>query len=121
MEKTRLFLTFLFALLLIAAGINHLLHPSAYAALIPSFLPLDATNYFTALVEISLGAGLVFRFTRHIAAFGTILLMVFFLPFHVYDVTREHPAIGSTLLAIIRLPLQFVLIYWAWFVVPKAR
>lgn len=121
MEKTRFVFAFLFALLLIGAGINHILHPAAYASLIPSWLPLLATNYFTALVEITLGTGLLFVRSRPVAAAGTILLMVFFLPFHVYDAFREHPAIGSTLLALIRLPLQFVLIYWAWFVVPKAR
>ncbi|MET1057733.1 MAG: MauE/DoxX family redox-associated membrane protein [Pedobacter sp.] len=121
MEKLRLIFTYLFAILLIGAGINHVINPAAYASLIPAWLPLNATNYFTALVEITLGGGLVFTGTRPWAAIGTILLMIFFLPFHLYDVFREHPAVGSTLLALIRLPLQFVLIYWAWFVVPKAR
>ena len=121
MKKTRLVFTFLFALLLIAAGINHVVHPSVYASFIPGWLPLDATNYFTAIVEISLGAGLLLPGTRRLAAIGTILLMLFFLPFHTWDVFREHPAIGSRLFALIRLPLQFLLIYWAWFVVPRAR
>jgi uncharacterized membrane protein len=121
MEKTRVIFTFLFAALLLAAGINHMIHPSVYASFIPDWLPLNATNYFTALVEIILGAGLVFPGSRRIAAIGTIMLMVFFLPFHTYDVFRSQPAIGSKLLAWVRLPLQFVLIYWAWFCVPKAR
>jgi uncharacterized membrane protein len=121
MEKLRLVLTFLFALLLVVAGINHFVHPAIYASFIPKWLPLIATNYFTGIVEITLGAGLIFPLSRRLAAIGTILLMVFFLPFHVYDIFRAHPAMGSTIFALIRLPLQFVLIYWAWFLVPKAR
>ncbi|SEB19491.1 DoxX family protein [Pedobacter hartonius] len=121
MEKLRLALSFLFALLLIAAGINHFIHPTVYASFIPDWLPLIATNYITGIVEIGLGAGLIFPASRKVAAIATNLLMVFFLPFHVYDVFRTHPAIGSTLFALIRLPLQFLLIYWAWFLVPRAR
>jgi uncharacterized membrane protein len=121
MEKTRVAFTLLFALLLIAAGINHLINPSVYASFIPDWMPLNATNYFTALVEITLGMGLVMPGSRPAAAMGTMMLMVFFLPFHTYDLFCTHPAIGSKLLAMIRLPIQFVLIYWAWFVLPKAR
>jgi uncharacterized membrane protein len=121
MKKLRLTLTFLFSLLLIIAGINHFIHPGVYASLIPGWLPLTATNYVTGMIETALGAGLLFTPSRRMAAIGTILLMVFFLPFHVYDVFRLHPAIGSTKLALIRLPLQFLLIYWAWFLVPRAK
>jgi uncharacterized membrane protein len=121
LEKIRSVLTLLFALLLLGAGINHLVNPAVYAPMIPAWLPLNAANYFTAMIEISLGAGLIFPRSRRLAALGTILLMIFFLPFHIYDVIREHPAVGSTLLAWIRLPLQFVLIYWAWFCLPRAR
>ena len=117
----KIILTWLFALILIVAGINHAVNPGVYAAFIPGFLPLRATNYFTTIVEAGLGTGLLFTQTRKAAAIGTVLLMVFFLPFHVADALREHPAIGSKLIAWIRLPLQFVLIYWAWFLIPKAR
>jgi uncharacterized membrane protein len=42
------------------------------------------------------------------------LLMIAFLPLHIVDVFKDNPAIGSTTLAYIRLPIQFILIYWAW-------
>jgi len=121
MKHFKLLLTWLFALLLIAAGINHLANPVMYAAFIPNWLPLVATNYFTALVECGLGAGLLITRTRHLAAIGIVLLMIFFLPFHTVDAYREHPAIGTHLVAWIRLAMQFVLIYWAWLLVPRAR
>lgn len=115
------FLLWAFALILIVAGINHFIHPAMYIRLIPNFLPLVATNYFTALVEIGLGVGLIVKPAKRCAAIGTMLLMVFFLPFHIFDALREQPAIGSHTIAWIRLVLQFVMIYWAWFLIPKAK
>ncbi|WP_158799450.1 MauE/DoxX family redox-associated membrane protein [Pedobacter sp. L105] len=121
MNTLRLVLTWIFALILIIAGINHMIHPAMYASMIPDFLPLNPVNYFTGVIEAALGIGLLLPVSRRAAAIGTILLMIFFLPFHLADVLRDDPAIGSKLLAWIRLPLQFVLIYWAWFLVPRAK
>lgn len=121
MKTFKLILSWLFALILIVAGINHFLNPKVYAAFIPDWLPLIAVNYFTGIVEAGLGIGLLLPATKRLAAIGTMLLMIFFLPFHVVDALRIHPAIGSKLIADIRLVLQFVLIYWAWFLVPKAK
>lgn len=113
--------TWIFAAILLVAGINHVVNPMVYHAFIPGFMPLLATNYFTAIVEVSLGTGLLFSSLRKLAAICTLLLMIFFLPFHLVDACREHPAIGTHTIAWIRLCLQFVLIYWAWFLIPKAR
>ena len=121
MKTFRTVLTLLFSLLMILAGINHFVKPLIYAPFIPQWLPLIAVNYFTGGVEITIGAGLIFKLSRRVASILLVFLMVFFLPFHLTDVFRTHPAIGSHLLAWIRLPLQFVLIYWAWFIVPRAR
>lgn len=121
MRTAKLVFTWLFALILIAAGINHFFRPAIYAAFIPGWLPMIGVNYFTGVVETAIGIGLLIPAARRAAAILTVLLMIFFLPFHLLDAFRTHPAIGSKLLAWIRLPLQFVLIYWAWFIVPKAR
>ncbi|MBB6502835.1 MauE/DoxX family redox-associated membrane protein [Pedobacter cryoconitis] len=121
MEKLKLIFTWIFALFLVVAGINHLIKPALYAPFIPDWLPLLAVNYLTGIIEAGLGIALLFPKTRRNAAIGIILLMVFFLPFHLIDVFRTHPAIGSRTLAFIRLPFQFVLIYWAWFILPRAR
>jgi len=42
--------------------------------------------------------------------------MLLFLPLHFLDVFKEHPAIGSKTIALIRLPIQFLLIYCAWYI-----
>ena len=121
MKTLRTALTWIFAVLMIAAGINHMLHPESYAAFIPNWLPGIAVNYITGVTEAAIGIGLLFYTSRRAAAIAAVLLMVCFLPIHLIDAFRTHPAIGSVLLAWIRLPFQFVLIYWSWFLVPPAR
>ena len=47
-------------------------------------------------------------------ALGIMLLMLLFLPIHVWDVFTDNPAIGSSQAALIRLPIQFLFIAIAW-------
>lgn len=121
MKNLKLTLTFLFGAIMMLTGINHFLKPALYAPFIPDWLPLLVVNYLIGALEAGIGVALFFTVSRRIAGILLVLLMVFFLPFHLVDAFRSHPAIGSHLLAWIRLPLQFVLIYWAWFIVPNAR
>lgn len=98
------------------AGIGHFVNPEKYFAFIPDFLPKPAANNLTGFVEIIAGAFLFVPKLRKIAGLIILVMMVVFLPLHVLDVFKDKPAIGSHTLAIIRLPLQFVLIYWAWYI-----
>jgi len=111
-----LILTLAFAAILILAGFNHFINPKIYSPFIPDWMPLILTNILTGIVELGLGIGLLFKKYRKQAAFGVFLLMIAFLPLHFIDVFKDHPAIGSKTVAMIRLPLQFVLIYWAWYI-----
>jgi uncharacterized membrane protein len=121
MKTLRLALTWIFALLLLAAGINHFARPQLYEALIPHWLPMVAVNYLTGFVEAVIGMGLLFTISRRAAAIAAVLLMVSFLPVHLIDAFRSQPAIGSVPVAWARFLFQFVLIYWAWFLVPPAK
>ncbi len=115
MKRIQPILTYLFGAIMIAGGIAHFVNPAPYAGFIPDFLPKDLVNYLTGIVEIALGAGVFFPQTRTWATLGIFLLMIAFLPLHVLDVFKENPAIGSKTVAYIRLPMQFVLIAWAWY------
>lgn len=107
--------------LMIVAGIQHFRDPAMYGPIIPDPLPKDIIAYLSGAVEILLGAGLFIRRLRPLASLGVLILMIIFLPLHLADVFRDAPAMGSKLLAYIRLPLQFVLIGWAWSVYHDAR
>jgi uncharacterized membrane protein len=116
-----LILTLAFAAILILAGFNHFINPKIYSPFIPDWMPLILTNILTGIVELGLGIGLLFKKYRKQAAFGVFLLMIAFLPLHFFDVFKDHPAIGSKTVAMIRLPLQFILIYWAWYIFRQNR
>jgi uncharacterized membrane protein len=109
-------LTYLFGILLLLAGINHFVNPSLYNPFIPEYMPQRAVNYVTGLVEIVLGVSVFPSRYRRLATLGILVLMLLFLPLHAIDVFRKSPAIGSHTAALIRLPLQFVLIVWAWYI-----
>ena len=116
MNKVQLTFAFGFAAILILAGVNHFINPKMYSPFIPDWMPLLLTNIITGIVEVGLGAGLLFKKYRKNAALGVFILMLLFLPLHLVDVFKEHPAIGSKTLAIIRLPIQFFLIWCAWYI-----
>ena len=112
--RTVLLLRVIFGALLIVTGINHFVQPAMYAPMIPGFFPKGPTNFGAGLLELLLGIGVFIPRMRSTATLGILVLMIAFLPLHVWDVFRDDPAIGSKALVYVRLPLQFVLIVWAW-------
>ncbi len=105
----------LFAVFMIMGGVQHFLKPEFYLPFVPSFLPFPiAIIYLSGLVEIGLGLILIFKKYARIAALGIFILMILFLPIHVWDVFSDAPAIGSHKAALIRLPFQFLFMAIAW-------
>lgn len=98
------------------AGINHFWHPDMYAAIMPPWLPAHyPLVYISGVVEILLGALLLPLATRRLAAWGLILLLIAIFPANIQmaiNYTKEHHP--YTWVAYARLPLQIVLIWWAW-------
>ena len=117
MRKTALVLSVLLGLFMLWGGLLHFLKPAFYLPFVPPFLPFRAAFVpLSGAVEILLGLGALLPRTRTRAGWGIMALMVAFLPVHVGDVFRGHPAIGTHAAALVRLPFQFVFIAWAWFV-----
>lgn len=119
--KTLLKRTFLWlnALFYVAAGCNHFVHPKTYLSLIPPYLPWPALlNTISGAFEILFGLLLVFKPTRKSAAIFIILMLIAFLPAHVYMIQKNgcvSPALCVPLwVAWLRLPLQLVLIILVW-------
>ena len=110
----------LMAAFYLVAGANHFLHPASYYALIPPYLPFPSfINIASGLMEIILGALLLFSSTRKIAAYGVIILLTLFIPAHVYMI-QKGGCMSETMcwpvwVAWVRLfPFQFILMWWAW-------
>lgn len=105
----------IFAIFMIYAGVQHLLNPDFYLPFVPSFMPFTmAIIYTSGIIEILLGIMLLIPKYARQGAIGIMLLMLIFLPIHVWDVFSATPAIGSHRAALIRLPVQFLFIGLAW-------
>lgn len=104
----------------IGAGINHFWHPYGYYTLIPPYLPNPVLiNIVSGIAEVGLGLLLIFRQTKKIAAYGIILMLIAFIPAHIYMIQKggcmNEGLCFPLWVAWIRLfPLQFLLMWWAW-------
>ncbi len=102
--------------LYIAAGINHFVKPAFYEKIMPSYLPNHAfLIFFSGVLEILFGVLLFPQSTRPYAAWLIIALLVLIFPANIQMMIdfwkNKNPYLW---VAILRLPLQFVLIWWAW-------
>ena len=120
-SRTKNMLTQLFGIFMILGGIIHFITPEMYFPFFPEAFPKTMIIYFSGALEIAIGVGVFIKRWSIYSIKAILILMILFLPLHVMDVFKENPAIGSKLLAYIRLPLQFVLIYWAYFIQEKKR
>lgn len=100
----------------IFAGIMHFIVPKGFDKIVPPYIPKARLMvYLSGIAEILLGIALFFEPTRSYAAIGIILLLIAVFPANLYMAqlwrSKKHP---YTWLAYARLPLQFLLIWWAW-------
>lgn len=113
--------------LYVVAGVLHFVVPQLYVQIVPPIFPAPlAMVYLSGLAEIAVGIGLLFGRTRRYAAWATIALLVAIFPANVYMATHGVVIEGmpgggdpSGLVRWGRLPLQGVLILWAfWYTRP---
>ena len=103
------------ALFMIYAGIQHFVKPTFFMPFVPEFLPFKTTIiYVSGVAEILVGVLLLINKYAKIGAIGILILLFLFLPIHIWDVFADTPAIGSQKAALIRLPIQFLLIVIVW-------
>ena len=108
----------LLALLFLGAGAMHFVAPRPYLGIMPPILPYPlALVYISGVCEMLGGAGVLVPFARRFAGWGLILLLLAVFPANIYMFTHEFGAHGWTgfaLIGLLRLPLQFLLIWWVW-------
>ena len=99
-----------------AGGLNHFVHSGMYVAIMPPHYrhPLGWVQ-FTGAAEIAGAIGLLVPETRRAAAWGIIAMLVGYYDVHIYMVMHPERFASLPLWALYaRLPLQLVLIAWAW-------
>jgi len=107
---------YLMAAIYIIAGISHFVKPQIYMRTMPNYLPNHkALVLISGIAEIALGLGLLSSETRDISLIGIILMLVMFLSVHFYMLTSKEAGAGIPKWVLyLRIPLQFVLMYWAY-------
>ena len=122
MRQTREILKGLLGVLFALAGANHFINTPFYVSIMPPYLPWHtALVYASGVAEIVLGVMLLLRRTERLAAWGMIALIIAVAPANLQMAIHAelYPQFNPALLWA-RLPLQGVLIAWAfWFTRPR--
>ncbi len=111
-------LRFVAAVIFVLAGINHFVHPTFYASIVPPMFPAPlALVAISGAAEIAGGLGLLVARLRRFAGWGLIALLIAVFPANIYMALAADRIEGLTLppaILWLRLPLQAVFIAWVW-------
>lgn len=107
---------YLMAGIYILAGLNHFRNPRMYVKIIPDYLPAPKQlNVLSGLAEILSGILLCIPSLSSYGAWGIIALLIAVFPANLYMLTNKKASFGlPRWVLLIRLPLQLVLIFWAY-------
>ena len=96
-------------------GILHFTNTGFYIPFMPKFLSAhNLLIYLSGIAEILLGIGILFPQTRTLALWGIIAMLLVFLIVHIKMLFPANGLGISPWILCIRLPIQFLLIYWTY-------
>ena len=110
------------ALLYIAAGVYHFISPGTYMRIMPPYIPYHAALVaISGFCEILCGILLLISATRVIGAWLLIALLIAVFPANI-QMMIDYPDVHHARfwILLLRLPLQGVLIWWAWIYTRKS-
>lgn len=99
------------------AGINHYRKPQLYTKIIPAFIPEKRyVNEFIGGTQIFLALFLCLPMFTSLAAWSLIPLLILIFPANINMLVNKEASLGlPKWLLIIRLPIQILLILWAYY------
>lgn len=109
-------LVWLMGPLYVLAGLNHFRDPAFYLAIMPPYLPWHAALvWLSGVAEIVLGVAVLVPRVRSLAGWGLVALLIAVFPANLHmalhpELYPDVPTIGLY----VRLPIQALLILWAW-------
>ncbi|CAF3824762.1 unnamed protein product [Adineta steineri] len=112
----RLFSMYFMAVFYIVAGVLHFIKPQFYLPIMPRYLPYHLELiYLSGLCEVICGLLLFSKRTQVLGAWLTIALLIAVYPANIQMTQdyfeKDHP---QKYMVAGRLPLQFILIWWAY-------
>ena len=114
---------YLLGALFIAAGANHFIATDFYLSIMPPYLPWHLPLvYLSGAAEAALGALLMFNRWAAPAAWGLIAVLIAVFPANLHMALNSelYPQFSPALLWL-RLPLQAVLVAWAYWYTGTGR
>ena len=119
MSMVKKSLLWLMGVAYIGAGVMHFVSPDFYMPMMPPYLPWHlGLIYLSGVAEIGLGVAVLVPSLRPLAAWGIIALLIAVFPANVHIALNNIPIGGATegagTLNWVRLPIQGLLIVWAW-------
>ena len=106
---------YIMGIIYIYLGILHFTNTDFYLPYMPKYLPYHWELIIASgIAEIVLGIGVFFKKYRNYSLWGIILMLVIFMSVH-FNMLIPKYSLGNPLYQLIlRIFLQFGLIYWAW-------
>jgi len=108
----------------LGAGVNHFVMPRAYERIVPPSMKDRAQSLVvvSGVAEIVGGLGVLLPWTRRPAGIGLIALLAAVFPANLYMArTPEHFRKLPRWALYARLPLQPLMMWWAWSATRKTR
>lgn len=107
---------YILGLIFVLAGMNHFRKPKLYERIIPPYIPEHASVVLiSGIAEMILGFMIMNKHSQQVAAWGIIVLLVCFIPVHIFMIQDKKAGLKLPKWALIlRLPLQLALILWAY-------
>lgn len=100
---------YLFAILFILGGANHFRKPKMYERVIPPYIPIKSSVVLlSGIAEMVFGLMLLNPETQSQAAWSIIVMLILFIPVHVYMLQNEKASmkLPKCCNTIIRQPLR---------------
>lgn len=100
----------------VSAGLMHFMRPKMYLKIMPAWVPYPrVANLICGLAEIVLGLLLQLEAFKGFASWGLVALLVVIFPANIHMFRLGHAKTGIPgWILFLRLPLQGLLIYWAY-------
>ena len=108
------------AVLYILAGLNHFRQPDIYEKIIPPFIPYKKQiNDIIGFLTIIFGVYIFIPvYTEH-ALWSIIFLLIVVFPSNIYMLVSKEAGLAiPKWILLLRIPIQFLLIYWAYQYIP---
>lgn len=114
------------AVSMVAAGVLHFIVPAQFIKIVPGFLPFPAALvYISGVIEILLGIGLLIPPVSRLSAMGLMALFISVYPANINMAVNMIHIDGlpdqNWWFHAFRLPFQFVLIAWAYWLARPER